>query len=101
MASALFPIMMTNPFYVTFAGMSGAMWGMAYIADLFHSFNSLFLPKSKENRSLQRDIAPAKLAERSTLKLVTPVVSKDAGHTAKIRKINNHINNHKKTNHKA
>ncbi len=101
MASALFPVLMTNPFYATCAGMSGVLWGMAYVADLMHSFHSLFLPKSKENLSTPRDIEPAQSGERSSLKLLAPIVRKDAERTAKVRKMNNHNTNHKRTNQKG
>jgi len=97
LAMALFPTMMANPFYVLYASLSGA----AYVVNKITSFNSLFFSKSKATPSLLRAIEPAKAiepeksVERSTLKLVVPVASKDAGRTAR------KANSHKKTNHKG
>jgi len=91
LAMVLFPTMMANPFYVFYASLSGA----AYVVNKITSFNSLFFSKSKANPSLLRAIEPAKAGERSTLKLVVPVASKEAGRTAR------KANSHRKTNQKG
>jgi hypothetical protein len=93
LAMALCPVMMANPFYAIYAGLSGA----AYVVDQMNSFTSVFLSKSKENPSLRRDGEPTKLVERSKLQLVAPLASKDAGRAAGARK----ANSPKRTHHKG
>ena len=94
MAPALFPAMMINPFVAMFVYMSKAMLRFADVVNRRNASHSL---ERKENPSVLPDIAPAKSAEPSKLRLVKSAASKDAGRTAQPRKANSHT----RRNHKA
>lgn len=103
MATALFPALMVSPFYATCLSMSGALWGMAYVAEQIQAFQAVFLDKQKENSRASHDAKAATAVEQRPLQLVPHTARKEGGHTARPRKTHkptNH-NNHKRANHTA
>jgi len=93
-ATDLFPALMVNPLGAILVCMSRAM---LRLADVVEQMNSPRSSESQEHRSVLRDMEPAKSRERSKLRLISPIASKDSGRAARARK----ANSHKRTNPKG